>query len=627
MSKASMKPHKPPTVLPDTPDAPLLPVSVTALPELTPAPATADAALLWTALWRYQVDFWQRGVLFLDVLRKRADNMLEHEQAGLPPLLDFDYETILDARHFERPANYALLHITGAGANRHEQCLDATKRPLIIVDPRAGHGPGIGGFKRDSEVGMALHEGYAVYFVMFYPEPSSGQTLADVLHALRRFVKEVSGRHGGRAPVLYGNCQAGWAVTLLAAGCARLVGPAVLNGSPLSYWAGAEDVNPMRLAAGFVGGVWLTHFLADLGNGRFDGAWLVQNFEALNPAYSLWDKLYHVFANVDGERKRFLDFERWWSGFYFLSREEIVTIVENLFVGNKLEQGEVRICPGCFVDLRHIRNPLLIFASSGDNITPPHQALNWIPATYPTTADLKAAGQCIVYLLNPHVGHLGIFVSASVARLEHRAILESLDELEALAPGLYEMRIVNPTGDPDCRKPQYTVVFEERGVDEIRFNYPPQAFETVRRISEFNESLYRGFVSPWVRAFAMPGTAMALKWLHPMRTSRYLFSEKFCPWMTAVEMLAPWVRQHRQPVDAADPWLAGEQAASRMISNGLEAYRRWRDGTQEILFTALFGQATISSTTTAARHHRAIIGPDNAEMSHGTGPESRPCRC
>ncbi|WP_408605239.1 DUF3141 domain-containing protein [Aromatoleum toluclasticum] len=71
---------------------------------------------------------------------------------------------------------------------------------------------------------------------------------------------------------------------------------------------------------------------------------------------------------------------------------------------------------------------------------------------YPTTAELKAAVQRIDYLLNSHVGHLGILVSAGVDRVDHRVMLESLDELEALAPGLYEMKIVNPTGAPDCHK-------------------------------------------------------------------------------------------------------------------------------------------------------------------------------
>jgi hypothetical protein len=27
---------------------------------------------------------------------------------------------------------------------------------MIVVDPRAGHGPGIGGFKRESEVGLVV---------------------------------------------------------------------------------------------------------------------------------------------------------------------------------------------------------------------------------------------------------------------------------------------------------------------------------------------------------------------------------------------------------------------------------------------------------------------------------------
>jgi hypothetical protein len=86
--------------------------------------------------------------------------MLAHEQVGLSPLLKFEYETILDARRFKHPVNYALLRISGSGKDRIEECVNENKRPVIIVDPRAGHGPGIGGFKHDSEVGMALHEGH-----------------------------------------------------------------------------------------------------------------------------------------------------------------------------------------------------------------------------------------------------------------------------------------------------------------------------------------------------------------------------------------------------------------------------------------------------------------------------------
>lgn len=537
----------------------------------------------------YARDFWERSILFWDVLRRRGDNMLEHERLGLPPLLKFKWETLIDAREFERPVNYALLRITEAEDASAEACVDQDKPPVIVIDPRAGHGPGIGGFKRESEVGMALKEGHPVYFVIFFPEPSQGQTLADVLHALRRFVDVVAARHPGKPPVLYGNCQAGWAVTLLSADCEGIAGPAVLNGSPLSYWAGESGVNPMRLAGGLQGGAWLAAFMADLGNDRFDGAWLAQNFENLNPGNALWDKYANLFAHIDTEPDRFLDFERWWSGFYSLSHEEITSIVENLFIGDQLEQGLFRICHGCFADLRRVRNPLVIFASYGDNITPPHQALGWIPVVYADTAALKAAGQRIVYLTNPHVGHLGIFVSATTARVEHRAILESLAEIEALPPGLYEMKIDNPTGDPNCHRPSLDVRFEPRDVADLHFAKTPKAFQSVSALSDANLRLYRAFVAPAVQALTTPWSAQLLKWLHPMRVSRYMFSEQFAPWMRLIGPMAESVAGDRHPVAPDNPLLAWEQGAIGDISDGFKAFLVWRDDLYEKTFAALYG--------------------------------------
>ena len=127
-------------------------VSITppSLPTSTGTPPTS----ITSDTYAYHAEFWRRSVLFLDTLRVRANNMLAHEQAGLPPLLNFEYETILDARSFESPLNYALLRITGHGKEMAEECEVPGARPVIIIDPRAGHGPGIGGFKRDSEVGI-----------------------------------------------------------------------------------------------------------------------------------------------------------------------------------------------------------------------------------------------------------------------------------------------------------------------------------------------------------------------------------------------------------------------------------------------------------------------------------------
>ncbi|MGB8399408.1 DUF3141 domain-containing protein [Bradyrhizobium sp.] len=546
----------------------------------------------------YQRDFLERTILFWDTLRQRADNMIAHERAGKPPLLDFDYELVLDARRFERPVNYALLRITRYGDECLEDCLDPAKPPVMIVDPRAGHGPGIGGFKHDSEVGIAMHEGYPVYFVVFYPEPSAGQTMVDVLHTLRRFAEEVSRRHDGKPPTLYGNCQAGWAIAILAADCEGLAGPAVLNGSPLSYWAGESGVNPARVSGGLLGGAWLSHLTCDLGDGRFDGAWLVQNFENLKPE-GVWEKYANLFSHIDEERERFLEFERWWNGFYFLSREEMLVIVENLFIGNSLEQGKLRICRDCLVDLRRIRNPLVIFASYGDNITPPHQALGWIPTIYSDTDDLKQAGQRIIYLINPHIGHLGIFVSARVARLEHRAILDSLKKIEVLPPGLYEMKIDNPTGDPDCGRDAYSVRFEERRVEELEFPGNRAAFRRVAEVSAQMDALYSTTLGRWIEATSTPLSAQLLEWLHPMRVSRHAFATDFNPWLRALAPIAASIARDRHAVPGTNSLKVREIETFDAVRSLITQARELRDQGYEFWFETLYGRGLAADAAEA----------------------------
>src|SRR5512135_1122525 len=330
------------------------------------ARAAARAASPWEAWsnWtQYATDLAQRTVLFWDALRQRGNQYLEHVQAGSPPVLHFDYEVVLDARGFQRPVNYALVRIVPPEG----VIVDATRRPYVIIDPRAGHGPGIGGFKDDSQVGVALREGHPVYFVIFRPEPEPGQTLLDVCEAERQFVRRVRELHpDAPKPAIIGNCQGGWAAMMLAAASPDDTGPIVINGAPMSYWGGAwnegEGDNPMRYSGGLLGGTWLASLFSDLGAGKFDGAWLVQNFENLNPANTFWNKYYRVFANVDTEPSRFLDFERWWGGYFLLNREEIEWITQNLFVGNKVWSGASNGGAGGLFDLRQIKAPIVLFA-------------------------------------------------------------------------------------------------------------------------------------------------------------------------------------------------------------------------------------------------------------------------
>ena len=119
------------------------------------APRAQSPFDMWNGAAAYAVDFAQRSVLYWDTMRERGNNYVERVRAGLPPVLHFEYETVMDGREMSTPVNYALVRIIPPEGLK----VDARKRPYVIIDPRAGHGPGIGGFKDDSEVGVRLARG------------------------------------------------------------------------------------------------------------------------------------------------------------------------------------------------------------------------------------------------------------------------------------------------------------------------------------------------------------------------------------------------------------------------------------------------------------------------------------
>ena len=118
--------------------------------------------------------------------------------------------------------------------------------------------------------------------------------------AFLRKVNELHPHAEGR-PFLIGNCQGGWALMMLAALIPNEIGPILLAGSPLSYWAGVVGKNPMRYMGGLLGGTWLASLAGDLGHGKFDGAHIVNNFESLDPANTYWTQaLQPVFEGRHG---------------------------------------------------------------------------------------------------------------------------------------------------------------------------------------------------------------------------------------------------------------------------------------------------------------------------------------
>ncbi len=557
---------------------------------------TSEPGAIWGMWQEYLTDSTQRSAMVFETLRKRGNVYLDHVESGMPPVLDFGYEVIIDGHNLSTPVNYLLLKITPPKGI----VIDEKRAPVMIIDPRAGHGAGIGGFKPDSQVGEAFADGHPVYFVAFRPMPEPTQTIVDVRDAEIVFLKHIIEQHPhSPKPIVVGNCQGGWAAMLLAAAVPDLMGPIVLNGSPMSYWAGKVGDNPMRYTGGMRGGAMSALMLADMGNGLFDGANLVANFEALNPGNSFFGKYYNLYSNVDTEAQRFLDFEKWWGGYCFMTEAEMRWILDNLFIGNKLATGEA-ILGMERVDLKAIKSPIIVFASHGDNITPPQQALNWIPDLYASVEEIKARGQRIVYMLHDTIGHLGIFVSSQIAGREHVAITDTVRAIEALSPGLYEMKL-------DDEEDRVHIRFEPRGMGDILAlgdgRDDEELFTEVAQMSNINTEIYDRFVRPTIQNMSTPETAALIRESHPLRTQRVMFSDKN-PIMPMLDKAAESITQERKPASKDNPFIMAEKVSSELIEAQLNMYRSMRDSMTETSFFSIYTSPWI----------KAIISPKDSGL-------------
>jgi hypothetical protein len=561
-----------------------------------PATTTNVPAAAWPD---YMVDAFQRSVLFLELLRRRGNQETEIEAHPTATVLRYKHEVLLDGNSLKRPMNYRLSRIVPPPGVK----TDSHRRPVVVVDPRAGQGPGIGGFKAESEIGEALKAGHPVYFIGFSATPVPGQQFLDIVEGQVKFFEHVVALHPNcPRPFAIGNCQAGYQTLMVAMLRPDLFGPCLVAGSPMSYWQGVRGKNPMRYSGGLLGGSWLTAMASDLGRGKIEGTALVQNFDNLGPANFLWGKQYDIYTSVDTGGERYLDFEKWWGDFIELNGDELQYLVDNLFVGDKLTRNELKSHDGTVFDARNITSPIIVFTSMGDNISPPQQTLGWILDLYLDADEVRASGRTIVYCLDQTIGHLAIFVSTKVGTKDDEEFVQLIDVIDCMPPGLYEM-IISPrpadvakggfvTGDWLAR-------FEARSFDDLRAlgrNSPAddRAFAAAARLSEINLAIYRSMMQPLVRALASQPAADMTKKLDPLRLSYTMFTDSN-PWMRGVQTLAARVAASRKPAAADNPFLALQAKVSDRIIASLETYRVARDQMAERMFFGIYGSPVVQA--------------------------------
>ncbi len=566
---------------------------------------------IWSAALfsEYLGDAFQRTAIFLDVLRQRGDEQAEMTRRPFSSVFAFEHEIVLSGKTLPRPINYYLGRILPP-----DDCtINPDKAPVVVIDPRAGQGPGISGFKSQSEVGVSMREGHPVYFIGFAEMPVPGQTFLDVIDGQVEFLKQVVKLHPeSPKPIAIGNCQAGYQTLMAAMLSPDLFGSVIMAGSPMSYWQGVHGKNPMRYTGGMEGGSWLTALASDLGNGQFDGANLIASFDNLKLDNFLWGKQYKVYANIDQEPERYLGFEKWWGDFILLNGEEIQYLVDQLFIGNQLTANTLSSNDNHTFDLRNIKAPIICFTSMGDHISPPQQALGWILDLYRSVEEIRERGQTIVYCLDSSAGHLAIFVSAKVAVKEDAAFVRTIDLLDCLPPGLYEM-VLTPNAAEKKNGCTFIATFERRTLDDIRAfgrnsRDDDRAFETVSRLSNLNLSAYRTFVQPLVRAVANEPMANLLRWLHPLRLSYSVFASSN-PAMSVVEPLAEMARTQRTPIEPDNPYWVLQNLISEQTENVLNFWGQVRDQMVETCFFSIYGSPWV----------QGVLGT-NAETSWSREP-------
>ena len=103
-----------------------------------PSPVFSNALLpRWPTMGfgaaaEYAADFWQRSLIFLDILRRSGDQQAEMTSRPINAVPIYDYEIILRGDSLPRPVNYALVRVVPPAGT----VIDNTKAPVVVIDPR-----------------------------------------------------------------------------------------------------------------------------------------------------------------------------------------------------------------------------------------------------------------------------------------------------------------------------------------------------------------------------------------------------------------------------------------------------------------------------------------------------------
>ncbi len=251
--------------------------------------------------------------------------------------------------------------------------LDPGKTPVLIVPPNSGHLSTIADYEDGkSIVQTMLGKGRRTLAVDWKSaSPENIQLITDMVHDV---VKSIDAA-GGKVQ-LVGLCQGGWVAAIVNALYPEKVEALYLAGTPLDATRGDNQITRISKDKPMEFFNWMVHGIG-LPNVQ-DGENQLEGFMNLGPdngrakKIDFWTEL---FNNIEDPAyvTRAERFARW---FYHVNHLSLwyLEAIEKLFKGNELYKGKLRIQVGDHletVDLSRIKNPIVMFEGTKDDITPP----------------------------------------------------------------------------------------------------------------------------------------------------------------------------------------------------------------------------------------------------------------
>ena len=275
-------------------------------------------------------------------------------------------------------------------------------------------------------------------------------------------------------------------------------------------------------------------------------------------------------------RSRYLQFEKWWGDFVLLRGEEMQWMVDNLFHRQQIldwpDRYHGRHSPGHPRDQDADR--VFLLARRQHHATRSRPLTGFSTTTRASRRSSNAARGSSTASTSK-AGHLAIFVGTKVAEKNHAEFINNMELIEAMPPGLYEIVITEKPGS-EASTDAFDVCIEERSLDDIRALgcnslEDEREFAAVARVSELNNALYQTFVQPWIKMVDGPQLARAAIELNPLRLGYSALSDRN-PMMRPVSPIADYVRAHRTPASAGNPFITMQQQFSQAMVDSLEPF-------------------------------------------------------